>query len=566
MRLIELRIADLHSYSRDQPAHLKDLDAFNVLIGPNNCGKSNVFRFLKLLWQNAKSLGEKPIELGLPHDTFFPNGSEDYKAVPEGTATFHVPNVQAVELGREHQKSVRDWLQDQDLIARVILATDRATDKTRLSIGLDGPPHDRQNVRGSAPLRRSVAALLAESLIFLDAWRNRSAPRAGGKGLVEGLQELAHASSQTPNGHEMRRRFRKIEAFFKEIVQLPDAHLRVTQPGSSPLIEIEIDGRLRPLDRFGDGLTHALLIAYEVANQQHKVFFIEEPETHLHPRQQRVLYKFISDRVAEQQKAANQFVMTTHSPVLLDEGLRMKPQIWSIRHNGTHSILRNATTRPDLYEVLDELDVRPSDLLQANVVIWVEGPSDRLFLNRCIELVTEGALHEGIHYQIVLYGGALLAHVEPGSDDQRFIDILRVGRKAIIVMDSDKAREEDDLGVHKARIAEQAPTFGALAWITAGREIENYLSERLIKEMYKDAGAASNLEFGPFDRLEDQLKLAFPTPAHGFRQFVDYAKNKPQAMARILEKFEDKHLDCLDLRERLGTLVQYINRAQADVA
>ena len=48
--------------------------------------------------------------------------------------------------------------------------------------------------------------------------------------------------------------------------------------------------------------------------------------------------------------------------------------------------------------------------MQANSVIWVEGPTDRIYLNHWIQPV-DPALKEGLHYSIMFYGGRLLSHL-----------------------------------------------------------------------------------------------------------------------------------------------------------
>jgi putative ATP-dependent endonuclease of the OLD family len=121
------------------------------------------------------------------------------------------------------------------------------------------------------------------------------------------------------------------------------------------------------------------------------------------------------------------------------------------------------------------LDVRASDLLQANGLIWVEGPSDRTYINKWIELSSTGKLKEGIHYQIVFYGGRLLSHLtaEPERDD--LVNIFSVNRNAIVVMDSDKKSHGDPINATKTRIKTEIERVGGIVWITDGREVENYL-------------------------------------------------------------------------------------------
>ena len=92
-------------------------------------------------------------------------------------------------------------------------------------------------------------------------------------------------------------------------------------------------------------------------------------------------------------------------------------------------------------EILDDLDVKASDLFQTNGIIWVEGPSDRLFILRWLEVFTDNKFREGIDFQFLYYGGRLLAHYEASeslSADHDLINILTTNRNAVLVMDSDK--------------------------------------------------------------------------------------------------------------------------------
>lgn len=65
--------------------------------------------------------------------------------------------------------------------------------------------------------------------------------------------------------------------------------------------------------------------------------------------------------------------------------------------------------------MLEGLGVRPSDLCLAAGLVWVEGPSDRTYLNRWLSLWCKDnhCIHEpfeeNIHYAYAMYGGALLS-------------------------------------------------------------------------------------------------------------------------------------------------------------
>src|SRR5207253_9462944 len=154
--------------------------------------------------------------------------------------------------------------------------------------------------------------------------------------------------------------------------------------------------------------------------------------------------------------------------------------------------------------VISELGAKPSDLLQANGIIWVEGPSDCIYLNRWIDLFSDGALHEGRDYQCAFYGGSLLARTQFASPEQaeaELVNLFRVNPNIVVVCDGDRvgpgARVKDR--VRRIR-AEVRRIPGAHIWVTSAREIENYLP-----------GAAISTALGP-TRLPDptQYEAFFP--------------------------------------------------------
>ena len=135
--------------------------------------------------------------------------------------------------------------------------------------------------------------------------------------------------------------------------------------------------------------------------------------------------------------------------------------------------------------------VRASDLLQANGLIWVEGPSDRILINHWIKLWSDGQLKEGTHYQCVFYGGALLAHhsgQQPADDEEisEFVELLRVNKNAFVVADSDRKSAEDELRPRVQKLADEEADSNFKLWITKGREIENYLSLSTLKKFLGD--------------------------------------------------------------------------------
>jgi len=213
------------------------------------------------------------------------------------------------------------------------------------------------------------------------------------------------------------------------------------------------------------------------------VFAFEELENSLHPALLRRLLQYVCRRIKKENGCV---FLTTHAAVTIDMfSSDPDAQIVHTSHRvGKPTTASTVTEYLGRRTVLDDLDIRASDLLQSNGIIWVEGPSDRTLLNHWISIATKDALREGAHYQCVFYGGRLLAHLSadnPGEADQ-LVSILRVNRNAAVVIDSDSGKEGDALNATKQRILNEVAAVGGFTWVTAGREIENYLPVEAIEK------------------------------------------------------------------------------------
>lgn len=273
------------------------------------------------------------------------------------------------------------------------------------------------------------------------------------------------------------------DAHFSDIVcqQLEDNSWEI-------FLEEDAKGRIS-LSHSGSGLKTIILVLVYIhlvpnvinKNLSDFVFCFEELENNLHPALLRRLLTYIYD-CSTSNKCV--FFLTTHSSVEIDFfNKNSDAQILHVTHDGETATCRTVKSYIENRGVLDDLDVRASDLLQSNGIIWVEGPSDRIYLNRWIELWSNGELSEGNHYQCIFYGGRLLSHLS--SDDPEFVEesisILKVNKNSAILIDSDKRNQQGRLNETKGRIIQEVERNGGITWVTRGREIENYIPESAIK-------------------------------------------------------------------------------------
>ena len=241
---------------------------------------------------------------------------------------------------------------------------------------------------------------------------------------------------------------------------------------------------LIPLSKSGSGLKTVLLVLLnllvipKIENKEKSefVFAFEELENNLHPALLRRLFQYL-EKYALDEKAT--IFLTTHSSTALDFfGVSENAQIIHVTHDGETARTTTISAHFDRLGVVSELGAKPSDLLQANGIVWVEGPSDRIYLNRWIQLYSEGRLREGRDYQCAFYGGSLLAQIEfkPSEEETELANLFRVNPNIVVMCDGDRASENSRLKVRVLRIRMEVESIpGAHIWITAAREIENYL-------------------------------------------------------------------------------------------
>ena len=249
---------------------------------------------------------------------------------------------------------------------------------------------------------------------------------------------------------------------------------------------------LIPLSKSGSGLKTVflvllnLLVVPKVENKEKSqfTFAFEELENNLHPALLRRLFQYLED-YAVNEKAT--IFLTTHSSIALDLfGVSEHAQIIHVSHDGESARTTTVPTHSNLIRIVSELGARPSDLLQANGLVWVEGPSDRIYLNRWIKLYTDGRLREGRDYQCVFYGGALLAQVQfasPEDEAAKLANLFQINHNLVVVCDGDRTAKGSDLKPRVERIREEVEKIDdAHIWITDAKEIENYLPGSVLAE------------------------------------------------------------------------------------
>lgn len=508
------------------------LDRINVFIGTNNSGKSRLIRTMLKGERSEvpyifRDLEVKPSNNLLDISTKIDDAIHSMeRTTTQGSETLRLLRQNSINLNTK--VSTFSSVESLILIDNFIRKMDASFfgEKNNPNVNIDWAIGRFKNILGlmeSAinqlkpieipsskkvyiPILRGLRPLIGEDKTTIDVYSQRTIKdyftfgnqvSVALNNVFTGLSMYEETKKRLLGTEEERSQIRDFEQFigtriFKDSVTLIpkyDGDVLHIKVGSAPQ---------RPIYALGDGLQSLLIILFPIflRKEEETLVFIEEPEQHLHHSWQKLLVETL---LCDEFKNMQYFI-STHSPAFINAD---KTALFSVDRDANDlSSVVPVNLDEHKRDIVHALGFRPSDLLQANYLLFVEGPSDRYYISKLLKMHKPN-WEEGKDYKIVVLGGNNFRHILNDGNKNTLEALLSINGKIGIILDSDKTSEDEEIkDPNKVAIRALFEEKGLFVWITGLREIENYIPYDiycgLVRSIHPDI-EAGDIKNGPYE-------------------------------------------------------------------
>ncbi len=421
MKLTSVTVRNFRSYingNGEQPHKLVLGNGLNVLVGPNNCGKSNLLRAVALALQDSGGADFSPAD-DVP--------SQMPRAYPAITLSFSSDGKTSVEktllaLLDEYERSAGAKKTNAGLGEIILRVTYRGPDRD-VTFGVKG----NASKKGKPELHERAIAQFKKSIRFVYL--------RSGEGLSNFLsgtfRELLHTVRQEHLSDEVAHAEKRRDEFIRKLKEdlltplgehiknelsevLPEIDSIAVHPFVPTLEDILSGAKITVKDSAdtallnkGTGVRGALLVGLLTYLAKHSrrslVLAVEEPESFLHPRAQQDLR---DDLTTLSKQSDVSLLVTTHSPFMLNRSksttitaLSKSPDGRTVigeqicgdqPHSSVVTSLFGETITPAL---LDLVQPPKEDVL---AILFVEGFTDKAYIEAAIRVAGRLDLLDGL--------------------------------------------------------------------------------------------------------------------------------------------------------------------------
>ena len=446
---------------------LSDCGPINVVVGRNNSGKSSLLHAIDMAGLAISTRDWSPFHLKLAIQDLFSEAG---------------PFTVEVEYRDGSRITVR---QQPEGVAPTF----------------DPQPTDQQRFRTILIMPEGEAGLLRRRHLtprhVVDYMASRQFGEINGLDILYALRYYGQRHERGFRSEDYQRIIDEVGEFFPDLTRLEAD--RTDQDIAT--VTYEEYGRTLDILYAGAGLKHFLDILIKTTFSQARVVLLDEPEMGMHPDLQR---KFVGHLGRLADEKGLQFFIATHSPVFLAPSEAVN--LYRAGNTGGRRDVR-AVAKEVTYTLWGDLGIRPSDLLQNDIVLFVEGQSDVIFLEHVVNTLYADDLKE-VSVGVVQYGGDAALGIIGGR-----IKVANIGSaQGYCLWTRDK---DSEVGAppssDSTKFAEALEQAGQRCHMWKKRAIEFYFPESLLIEAQQgNAGCEGAVRAALRGKQEKKFKDLLP--------------------------------------------------------
>ena len=381
------------------------LDNLVVLIGRNSSGKTNLLEAIDYFFREfdpafERAIGSLNLELWHGREAIAPiewnvtlkfEESELVALFGKDLAPIFdgITDKDQVRVMRRITPTPQDmrWQTSELMIGGIDLIKDgKAVTPEEITKALNRPEPPPANLVQS--ILSNLTGLLRAQFKYIGAARDnvQPAPSFGNRSSIIESTTL-HSINNLAQGTtaDVRNKWKPLRKKIEDT--LPNSE-RVDSKGGQLFLQDE------PLTATGGGAQSVLALIHNVETAP-PIVAIEEPENHLHPELIKKTLRYFQRVTAG--AGTKQLFVATHSPFFVDSShIR---GVTALYWDGQESKARQIGTKEDLRAALFDIGARPSDIFFSDLVLIVEGESDKIVLQGWAR--TLGVPLEEIHAAVI---------------------------------------------------------------------------------------------------------------------------------------------------------------------
>jgi predicted ATP-dependent endonuclease of OLD family len=326
--------------------------------------------------------------------------------------------------------------------------------------------------------------------------------------IFTGLRLYEDTKKMLLGSREERNKIRQFEIFLS-VTFFNNQELTLIPNIDDDSLHVSIGSEEWPIYKLGDGIQSIIILLYPLFFSRGKkvLVFIEEPENSMHPGLQRL---FI-ETIMHERFSSFQYYITTHSNHFLDITLDFSNiSVYTFKKitqelNGDAKYIIENSSNEDV-SILDLIGAVNSSVFLSNCTIWVEGITDRLYIKKYLEIYqrhlqekykNKKQYREDYNFSFIEYSGGNLTHWIFNNDGvSEKIRANRISSKIFLVADKDstellpKSKKAERLSLLKE-------VLGNKIEVLNGVEIENLLKPSVLIEAIQmlEKDNFSNVQF-----------------------------------------------------------------------